>query len=156
MSIADIQMVEIRIVKIKFGLFSLFLTIRCNEQRFHLTVEAEELIISQFGCFCILHILFSNDPRLNILIRPFASPVIILVLHAAVDRLSGGLSIKAFFIPAYDNPSGIVRALEHKLIRQCVEINIFKFIPDAQCRNDVFIPYDLRHIFFYFILVDQS
>ena len=110
------------------------------QNNFRLAVEAENFVIVEVAAV-VFDELFSDDARLYVdvlHIQP-AHQVAVVQLKPALDLPLGVRLIELGFILHGDVPARAVVDLQHELVRQLVEVDVVKAIPDAQQRNKVFL-----------------
>ena len=110
------------------------------QNNFRLAVEAENFVIVEVAAV-VFDELFSDDARLYVdvlHIQP-AHQVAVVQLKPALDLPLGVRLIELGFILHGDVPARAVVDLQHELVRQLVEVDVVKAIPDAQQRDKVFL-----------------
>ena len=110
------------------------------QNNFRLAVEAENFVIVEVAAV-VFDELFSDDARLYVdvlHIQP-AHQVAVVQLKPALDLPLGVRLIELGFILHSDVPARAVVDLQHELVRQLVEVDVVKAIPDTQQRDKVFL-----------------
>ena len=110
------------------------------QNNFRLAVEAENFVIVEVAAV-VFDELFSDDAWLYVdvlHIQP-AHQVAVVQLKPALDLPLGIRLIELGFILHGDVPARAVVDLQHELVRQLVEVDVVKAIPDAQQRDKVFL-----------------
>ena len=110
------------------------------QNNFRLAVEAENFVIVEVAAV-VFDELFSDDARLYVdvlHIQP-AHQVAVVQLKPSLDLPLGVRLIELGFILHGDVPARAVVDLQHELVRQLVEVDVVKAIPDAQQRDKVFL-----------------
>ena len=127
------------------------------QNNFRLAVEAENFVIVEVAAV-VFDELFSDDARLYVdvlHIQP-AHQVAVVQLKPALDLPLGVRLIELGFILHGDVPARAVVDLQHELVRQLVEVDVVKAIPDAQQRDKVFLADFLLDPLAHGILVNEG
>ena len=127
------------------------------QNNFRLAVEAENFVIVEVAAV-VFDKLFGDDARLYVdvlHIQP-AHQVAVVQLKPALDLPLGVRLIELGFILHGDVPACAVVDLQHELVRQLVEVDVVKAIPDAQQRDKVFLANLLLDPLAHGILVNEG
>ena len=127
------------------------------QNNFRLAVEAENFVIVEVAAV-VFDKLFGDDARLYVdvlHIQP-AHQVAVVQLKPSLDLPLGVRLIELGFILHGDVPARAVVDLQHELVRQLVEVDVVKAIPDAQQRDKVFLANLLLDPLAHGILVNEG